>query len=81
MTTDRTSNSYRWTATCESAFTCHNSAKPPETSKIVGKRRKNAFVFRWVHNPGSQVEMAFKIEIMPNFQHEPLYSPFLTCFK
>ena len=29
----------------------------------------------------AQVEMGFIIEIMPNFQHEYLYSPSLTCFK
>ena len=50
--------------------------KPLETSKNVCKRPKG------IRFPlDAQVKMAFITEIMPNFQHEHLNSPFLAGFK
>ena len=50
--------------------TSKNFQKRPETSKQRIRFPLDA-----------QVEMAFIIEIMPNFQRERLYSPFLKCFR
>ena len=62
--------------TCESALTGYNSAKPPETFKT------SVYVQKRIRFPlDARVEIAFITEKMPNFQHEHLYSPSLTCLS
>ena len=59
---------------CESAFlTLQNLLKLPKAS--VNVQKMHSFPLN------AQIEMVFIIDIMPNFQHEQLYSPFLMCFK
>ena len=58
----------RFADTCESALTTlRNLLKLPKAYVNVQKR------IRFLQD--AQVEMVFIIEIMPNFQHEHLYSP------